>query len=236
MIFEYCYFYIQSHRNAHCFYLFISTKSPLKQPRERIKRLWTDLEHWSCLENIWPKFATSNLTGDRKIIRSWGSQFKDNSCSGGFRGGGARAPKFFRFHAVFGKIWQNRMLVPPPPWGVGAPPPGEILDPPLSWVLFWTGHNGYFVPWHRVLSTQRTKYIGRISNFEDVSVSCQKYLETYVHYSTSKFQVEFFTNAQDWHYCHYCQHCIPKYLQFPSLFTACFVSKCEIRCPWVVED
>ena len=30
-----------------------------------------------------------------------------------------RAPKFFRFHAVFGKIWQNRMLAPP--WGVGAP-------------------------------------------------------------------------------------------------------------------
>ena len=40
--------------------------------------------------------------------------------SGGFRGGagGARpppppAPKFFRFHAVFGKFWQNRMLAPP---------------------------------------------------------------------------------------------------------------------------
>ena len=41
-------------------------------------------------------------------------------------GAGARppppwAPKFFRFHAVFGKIWQNRMLAPPgelaPPWG-----------------------------------------------------------------------------------------------------------------------
>ena len=35
-----------------------------------------------------------------------------------------RAPpwgsKFFQFHAVFGKIWQNRMLVPP---GELAPPP-----------------------------------------------------------------------------------------------------------------
>ena len=43
-----------------------------------------------------------------------------------------RVPKIFRFHAVFGKIWQNHMLAPPIPlWGVGAPPPpGEILDPP----------------------------------------------------------------------------------------------------------
>ena len=30
--------------------------------------------------------------------------------------------KFFQFDAVFGKIWQNRML---------APLLGEILDPPL---------------------------------------------------------------------------------------------------------
>ena len=42
----------------------------------------------------------------------------------GRRAGGMRTPlafKFFRFHAVFRKIWQNRMLVPPrelaPPWG-----------------------------------------------------------------------------------------------------------------------
>ena len=28
-------------------------------------------------------------------------------------------PKFSQFHAVFWKIWQNHMLVPP--WGVGAP-------------------------------------------------------------------------------------------------------------------
>ena len=28
--------------------------------------------------------------------------------------------KFFQFHAVFGKIWQNRMLVPP----------GELVPPP----------------------------------------------------------------------------------------------------------
>ena len=36
----------------------------------------------------------------------------------------ARPPwgsKFFQFHAVFGKIWQKRML---------APPPGELAPPP----------------------------------------------------------------------------------------------------------
>ena len=51
--------------------------------------------------------------------------------SGGSKGGRAPAwgPKFFQFHAVFGKIWQNHMLAPPPrSW---CPLLGEILDPPL---------------------------------------------------------------------------------------------------------
>ena len=39
-------------------------------------------------------------------------------------------PIFFQFHAVFGKIWQNHMLAPPPPEG-WRPHLGEILDPPL---------------------------------------------------------------------------------------------------------
>ena len=38
-------------------------------------------------------------------------------------------PKIFQFHAVFGKIWQNRMLAPP--LGSWRPLLGEILDPPL---------------------------------------------------------------------------------------------------------
>ena len=50
---------------------------------------------------------------------------------GGSRGGvrDARPPwasKFFRFHAVFGKIW--RVHAPP---GGFTPPLGKILDPPL---------------------------------------------------------------------------------------------------------
>ena len=41
-----------------------------------------------------------------------------------------RGSKFFQFHAVFGKIWQNRMLAPPlESW---CPHLGEILDPPLD--------------------------------------------------------------------------------------------------------
>ena len=42
--------------------------------------------------------------------------------------------KFFQFHAVFGKIWQNRMLAPP--LGSWRPLLGEILDPPLINIAF----------------------------------------------------------------------------------------------------
>ena len=51
-------------------------------------------------------------------------------CRGGSKGGREGGPhlppgsNFFHFHAVFGKIWQNRMLA--------HPRLGEILDPPLD--------------------------------------------------------------------------------------------------------
>ena len=59
--------------------------------------------------------------------------------------GCARDPpgsKFFEFHAVFGKIWQNRMLAPP--WGVGAPSSGK------SWIrhCYWRGFRGRRDPPH----------------------------------------------------------------------------------------
>ena len=61
---------------------------------------------------------------------------------------GARPPppkgsKFFQFHAVFGEIWQNRMLAPPPPSpGSWRPLLGEILDPPLLLARYTIkGHN-----------------------------------------------------------------------------------------------
>ena len=38
--------------------------------------------------------------------------------------------KFFQFHEVFRKIWQNRMLVCPLPLEGWHPHLGEILDPP----------------------------------------------------------------------------------------------------------
>ena len=39
--------------------------------------------------------------------------------------------EFFQFHAVFGKIWQNRMLALPPPGELAPPPrgnPGSATD------------------------------------------------------------------------------------------------------------
>ena len=42
--------------------------------------------------------------------------------------------KFFQFHAVFGKIWQNRMLAPPSR-RVAPPHLGEILDMPLIYFV-----------------------------------------------------------------------------------------------------
>ena len=49
--------------------------------------------------------------------------YPDTLISGGSKGGARDAPpgpKFFQFHEVLGKIWQNRMLEPP---GELAPPP-----------------------------------------------------------------------------------------------------------------
>ena len=53
---------------------------------------------------------------------------------GGSKGGARDAcpssgSKFFQFHVVFGKIWQNCMLAPP--WTVDTPPrgnPGSATD------------------------------------------------------------------------------------------------------------
>ena len=56
-----------------------------------------------------------------------------NQRSGGSEGGARDASprsKFFQFHAVFGEIWQNRMLaLPLEGW---RPHQREILDPPLK--------------------------------------------------------------------------------------------------------
>ena len=48
--------------------------------------------------------------------------------SGGSKGAQGMPPqwsKFFQFHALFGKIWQNRMLAPPPPRELAPPPWGN---------------------------------------------------------------------------------------------------------------
>ena len=62
------------------------------------------------------------------------------SCRSGGSKGGARdahpwGSKFFQFHAVFGKIWQNRMLAPPPE-ELAPPPRGNpgSATVPLLWM------------------------------------------------------------------------------------------------------
>ena len=62
-------------------------------------------------------------------------------------------PKFFQFHAVFGKIWQNRMLAPP--WGVGAPSSEK------SWIRHWVGINHVHF-WKSVNIRAILKYTGKI--------------------------------------------------------------------------
>ena len=47
------------------------------------------------------------------------------------REGRPPGPKFFQFHAVFGKIWQNHMLAPP----------GELAPPPQGNPGSATGHS-----------------------------------------------------------------------------------------------
>ena len=61
-------------------------------------------------------WSVADLRGARGWVSPWGS-------------------KFFQFHAVLGKILQNRMLAPPlEGW---CPHLGEILDPPLLIYYFW---------------------------------------------------------------------------------------------------
>ena len=43
----------------------------------------------------------------------------------GAQGTPPRGPKSFQFHAVFGEIWQNRMLATPCPIGLAPPPQGN---------------------------------------------------------------------------------------------------------------
>ena len=71
------------------------------------------------------------MFSDRGLLNS---EYIASKSSGGSKGArGTLAPpwgsKFFQFHAVVGKFWQNRMLPPPESW---RPLLGEILDPPLK--------------------------------------------------------------------------------------------------------
>ena len=81
----------------------------------------------------WPSVA--DLRGRKGCVPPWGS-------------------KFFQFHAVFWKIWQNLCWRPPPPRELRTL--GEILDPPLAmrgtsagWQMVW-----YF--WQRIRNNVKT--------------------------------------------------------------------------------
>ena len=88
--------------------------------------------------------------------------------SGGSKGGARDAPprsKFFQFHAVFGQIWQNRMLAPPTR-GVGAPSSGK------SWICHWCMMKWWYIWLYPVIAAQPiTVAISAISNsFEILNV------------------------------------------------------------------
>ena len=64
-----------------------------------------------------------------------GEQFSDGSNGrDGTPGEPPYGPKFSHFHAVFGEIWQNRMLAPPS-LRVGAPSCWKSLIRPCSWII-----------------------------------------------------------------------------------------------------
>ena len=52
-------------------------------------------------------------------------------------------------------------------------------------------------------------------------------------YTPLHYPFRFFTNAQNWQKWHYCQLCIPIYLQLHSLFVPYDVNKYEIRYQWL---
>ena len=106
--------------------------------------------------------------------------------SGGSKGGAGDAcppqgPKFFQFHTVFGKIWQNCMLVPP--WGVGAPSSGKswirycILQA-TQWkiILFKISHN-------KVISSICIKWTSHLNKFSKENF-CQQRLTWSKNYSS----------------------------------------------------
>ena len=100
--------------------------------------------------------------------------------SGGSKGGGVRdarppppsASKFFQFHAVFGRIRQNCVFTPPPPWRVHAPPwgnPGSVtasipqLVPQLAKMCLISIQNV-----HRYQRKIYLKYCWRLKMFDQI--------------------------------------------------------------------
>ena len=59
--------------------------------------------------------------------------------------------------------------------------------------------------------------------------------ELYLKLFYVNFLDQFFTNALDWQYCHFCQLCVPTHLPFTSLFTACVVNvNLDVNFSWLL--
>ena len=94
--------------------------------RAKRRYVWTDLKaHSTHIQSLCPVISVEKLISEvtrplKKSVADLHSKILDAR---------PRGYKFFQFHAVFGKIWQNRMLAPPK--GVGAPSSGK------SWIRHW---------------------------------------------------------------------------------------------------
>ena len=73
---------------------------------------------------------------------------------------------------------------------------------------------GFLVGWITVVQVNRVKLSGQLIGLASVGITVHSHC----------------MGDQDWHYC---QLCIPIYLQFPSLFETHDVSKYDIRYQWM---
>ena len=95
----------------------------IKKSSGTLQSLLPDTENSPNL-SVRPQCFTCSLHNSR----SW-PVFTVADLRRGVRDAPPQGSKLFQFHAVFVKIWQNRMLVPS--WRVGAPTSGK------SWMRHW---------------------------------------------------------------------------------------------------
>ena len=97
------------------------------------------------------------LSCDALLINILSTLMKSVADLGGARGvrPPPRAPKFFQFHAVFGKIWQNHMLAPHqgswcPQWGNPGSATGNVAIIDKFLYFLFAEHPGLLPPANEV--------------------------------------------------------------------------------------